>query len=99
MIEMGGVKSVKAVLESEGLGSETASVIHKIVEYRNILQEILNKYNVENIEEIEKKIEKHQISEHPSYEDYLEGLSYRLEIESLLEELEAKTKTVRELVK
>ena len=37
MIEMGGVKSVKAVLESEGLGSETASVIHKIVEYRNLL--------------------------------------------------------------
>lgn len=47
------------------------------------LKDILSKYDVNEPEEIEKKIESGDLPEHPPYEDFLSALSLKSNIQEL----------------
>jgi hypothetical protein len=61
------------------LESEWVPVIitKEIIEQKKELKRILIKYGVKDPEEIEKKIEKGELPEHPAYEDFLSALALR----------------------
>jgi len=56
--------------------------------------EILKKYNVSKPEEIKAMIEKEEVGEHPAYEDYLDSVAYKMEIETLIKEIEARLHSI-----
>lgn len=64
-------------------GITTLITASEILEQKKKLEEILAKYKVKKAEEIEKKIKKGEIAEHPSYEDYLSALSYEKSVSAL----------------
>ncbi len=55
-------------------------MIAEITELKNQLVEVLSKYGAKKPDEIEGKIIAGEITEHPSYEDYLSALSYEQEV-------------------
>ncbi len=67
------------------LNSEWIPVIitKEIVEQKKELKKILLKYNVKDPEEIEKKIERGELPEHPTYEDFLSALALKNNIEEM----------------
>jgi hypothetical protein len=71
----------------KGVETETLLVLSKISEQKEILKNILKKYNVETPDDIEKMIERGDIEEHPAYEDYLSALAYEQNIKELKEML------------
>ena len=66
-----------------GVETETFLILSKISEQKEILNNILKKYNAKNPEAIERMIEQGKIEEHPAYEDYLSALSYEQNIKDL----------------
>ncbi len=58
-------------------------VIKEILEQKKELERILSKYSVKEPEEIEKKIERGEIPEHPTYEDFLSALALKNNIEEM----------------
>lgn len=66
---------------------ETIMIVTEITELKNRLLDILSKYNVQKPDDIERKIINNEISEHPSYEDYLSALSYKQTILDLKKKL------------
>lgn len=77
---------------------QAVSLIHDYQFNLKRLKSILTKYGVKSAEEIEEKIRKGEIKEHPSYEDYLEALSHQEnmkeainEIRKIIDSLEAGT--------
>ncbi len=66
-------------------------IMKEIIDQKSELERILSKYKVKETEEIEKGIEKRELPEHPSYEDFLSALALRSNIEEM-------KKLVRELI-
>jgi len=65
-------------------------ILRDLSEYfrlRDLLNEILLSYNVKSSLEILKKIEKGELPEHPTYEDYLEAKSLEEDLKKLKETL------------
>ena len=67
------------------LNSEWAPVIitKEIVEQKKELKKILLKYGVKDPVDIEKKIERGELPEHPAYEDYLSAMALKNNIEEM----------------
>jgi len=87
---------MEALLE-EKLEIELISLVHRLMGYRVGLREILDRYQVQRPEEIRKMIEEGKTESHPAYEDYLDAIAYRMEIQSILEALERHLEVVRSL--
>lgn len=68
-------------------------LMNELLKQKRELERILSKYNVKDPDEIEKKIEKGEIPEHPSYEDYLSALALKQNIQELKKEIEEFLKT------
>lgn len=85
------------ILEEERLEVEIGLIVHRIFEYRRRFQELLSRYCVQTPEEIKQKIASKELNGHPAYEDYLDAISYYLEISTYLEQLEEKVKDIRGL--
>ncbi len=51
--------------------------IKEISEQKKKLEKILLKYGVKDLEEIEGKIERGELPEHPTYEDFLSALALK----------------------
>ena len=62
--------------------------MNELVKQKRELEKILSKYGVKDPEEIERLIEKGEIPEHPSYEDYLSALALKQNIEELKKAIE-----------
>ncbi|RKY47081.1 MAG: hypothetical protein DRP91_08160 [Candidatus Neomarinimicrobiota bacterium] len=67
------------------LKSEWVPIIitKEIIEQKKELKKILLKYGVKDPEEIEKKIERGELPEHPTYEDFLSALALKNNIEEM----------------
>ena len=77
----------------------TLTELAKELEERLInLRNILNKYKVKSTREFLSKIEKGELPEHPTYEDYLEARSYDLEANEILKEIMSKLRDVERVV-
>jgi len=83
--------------EETKLETEVALLLHRLMGFRSHLKEILKEYNVSNLEEIRGLIEKGEIEEHPAYEDYLDGITYKIEIQTLANELENRFQAIRSI--
>ena len=77
-----------------GVETETFLILSKISEQKEILNNILKKYNAKNPEAIERMIEQGKIEEHPAYEDYLSALSYEQNIKDLKKLLDDLVKRI-----
>lgn len=82
--------------EIEKLDQEIGMLVHQITHYKLLLKNILLHYNVKTINEIEEKIRNGEVNEHPAYENYLDALSYRMQIKDLWEELQTLLKYLKE---
>jgi hypothetical protein len=51
--------------------------IQEISELKKKLEKILSKYGVKEPEEMERKIERGELPEHPTYEDFLSALALK----------------------
>ncbi|WP_290623344.1 MULTISPECIES: hypothetical protein [unclassified Archaeoglobus] len=69
-----------AALESEWI---PVIITKEIIEQKKELKKILLKYGVRDPEEIEKKIEKGELPEHPAYEDFLSALALKNNINEM----------------
>lgn len=87
---------MKTFAEIERLEGETNLLIHNLAHYKLVVKQILERYNVANPSEIEEKIKTGEIDEHPAYEDYLDALSYQMEIDDLWEEIQTQLKHFKE---
>lgn len=67
---------------------EMSFLIHRLIHYKAQLQEILDNYDVASPEKIEEKIALGLLPSHPAYEDYLETLAYKIEIQNILADIE-----------
>ena len=67
-------------LESEWI---PVIITKEIIEQKRELKKILLKYGVKEPEEIEKKIEKGELPEHPAYEDFLSALALKNNINEM----------------
>ncbi|WP_048090922.1 hypothetical protein [Geoglobus acetivorans] len=67
------------------LKSEWVPVIltKEIIEQKMELKKILLKYGVKDPEEIEEKIERGELPEHPTYEDFLSALALKNNIDEM----------------
>jgi len=67
------------------LKSEWVPVIltKEIIEQKIELKKILLKYGVKDPEEIEEKIERGELPEHPTYEDFLSALALKNNIDEM----------------
>ncbi len=63
------------------------------VEQKRKLEKLLKKYGVEKPEEIEEKIRRGLLPEHPAYEDFLSALTYLKNIS----ELKAQSRMIDEI--
>jgi len=77
-----------------GVETETFLILAKISEEKELLKNILQKYNAKNPETIEKMIEQGEIEEHPAYEDYLSALSYEQNLKDLKKLLDNLVKRI-----
>ena len=66
----------------------------EIADLKTKIKATLKRYNVSNLDALEKKIEEGSITEHPTYEDYLSALTFQLNMEELSAILASK---IREL--
>ncbi|WP_457554636.1 hypothetical protein [Candidatus Pyrohabitans sp.] len=80
------------VATTEESGISALISVSELIEQRRKLKNILEKYGVSRAEEIEEKIIKGEIPEHPAYEDYLSALAY----EKNISDLKAHTRKVIE---
>jgi hypothetical protein len=82
----------------EGMEQEirTMHLIHEYLDAKSSLQRILSSYNVHSVEEFKNKIESKSLPEHPSYEDYLEALSFEKDMAKLKTEI---NRSVEEVLK
>lgn len=82
----------------EGIEQEirTMHLIHEYLDAKSSLQRILSSYNVRSVQELKNKIESKSLPEHPSYEDYLEALSFEKDMAKLKKEI---NKNVEEVLK
>ena len=62
------------------------------------LKKILSKYGVNSTKELLLKIEKGELPEHPTYEDYLEARSYELEAKEILHEIQSRLREIEKAV-
>jgi hypothetical protein len=88
---------MRTIIDPQRLEIEMSLQIHRIVDYKRRIREILDRYQIAEPEEIKRKIEKGLIEAHPAYEDYLDAVSYRMEINDLLERLEKHLIDLKEL--
>lgn len=66
-----------------GIETESFLILSKISEQKELLDQILKKYDAISPEYIERMIEHGEIEEHPAYENYLSALSYEQNIKDL----------------
>lgn len=80
----------------EGMEQEirTMHLIHEYLDAKSNLQRILSSYNVRSVEELRNKIESRSVPEHPSYEDYLEALSFEKDMAKLKTEINKNVEEV-----
>lgn len=83
---------INMVATTEESGISALISVSELIEQRRKLKNILEKYGVSRAEEIEEKIIKGEIPEHPAYEDYLSALAY----EKNISDLKAHTRKVIE---
>jgi len=66
---------------------QTVSLIHDHQFNMERLESILAKYDAKAPEDIEEKIKRGEIPEHPSYEEYLEALSHQENMKEAIREI------------
>ena len=66
---------------------EVVKLVHSYLRHAESLRSLLDQYHVALPDEIEKKISEGKLPEHPTYEDYLEGLAHLDMMRSSLEDL------------
>ena len=88
--------TAKSYVEIEKLEAQTNLLVHQLAHYKLVLRQILQQYNVDNPSGIEEKIKIGKIDEHPAYEDYLDALSYQMEIEDLWQEIQTQLSHFKE---
>ncbi len=84
------MSNMVASIEESGITALIA--VNELIEQKRKLKELLEKYGVSTPEEIEEKIRKGELPEHPAYEDYLSAIAY----EKNISELKAHTRKVIE---
>ncbi|ADB58017.1 hypothetical protein [Archaeoglobus profundus] len=67
---------------------EPIILMTELIKQKKELEKILSKYGVKEPEEIERKIERGEIPEHPSYEDFLSALAFKQNIAELKKSIE-----------
>ncbi len=92
----GGDGNLKTYLEIEKLEAETGLLIHNLTHYKLVLRQILKQYDVESPSEIEEKIKSGETGEHPAYEDYLDAISYEMEIDDLWGQIQKQLQYLKE---
>jgi hypothetical protein len=60
---------------------------NEMMEQKRKLEELLGKYGVDSPGEIEEKMKKGEVPEHPTYEDYLSALSLEDNISKLKDQI------------
>ncbi|WP_456328016.1 hypothetical protein [Archaeoglobus sp.] len=73
---------------------EPIILMNELIKQKKELEKILSKYGVKEPEEIERKIERGEIPEHPSYEDYLSALAFKQNIAELKKSIEEFLKMI-----
>ncbi len=68
-------------------GIPSLITFNEMLEHKRKLEELLGKYGVDSPGEIEEKIKKGDVPEHPSYEDYLSALSLEDNISKLKDQM------------
>jgi uncharacterized protein (DUF1697 family) len=86
---------LKTIPEAQ-LEVEFNALVHIIVRNRERLNEILNRYEVANPENIKAKIASGELKAHPAFEDYLSALTYQIDTEDMLKKLQNKINELRE---
>lgn len=76
------------VIEAEELEIEMSRYVHRVLDFKRHLAEILNRYNVAEPEDIKRMISQQKIEAHPAYEDYLDAISYQELIKEAIRHLE-----------
>jgi len=85
-------------LPEAGLEAEFNDLVHRVVENRERLNEIVNRYGVAKPEEIKAKIASGKLKAHPAFEDYLSALAYQIDAKDMLPKLEEKMNELREFI-
>ena len=80
------------------LEAEFNDLVHIVVENRERLNEILNRYGVAKPEDIKAKIASGKLKAHPSFEDYLSALAYQIDAKDTMKKLEEKMNKLRESI-
>ncbi len=62
---------------------EVELLSREFVSIKKELRKILSSYSVSRAEEIEMKMKKGELREHPAYEDYLSALQLEMDLEEL----------------
>ncbi|RLI79146.1 hypothetical protein DRP05_04935 [Archaeoglobales archaeon] len=63
-------------------------VIEEILEQKKKFEKVLSKYGVKELEKIERKIERGELSEYPTYEGFLSVFALRSSIITILGSVE-----------
>lgn len=71
-----GLKLGTREVSSAEFEAEVVRLVHSYLHDSESLRSILDKYRVASPEEIERKISRGELAEHPTYEDYLEALAH-----------------------
>jgi len=74
-------------VSSDKSGIPQLITFNEIMEQKRKLEELLDKYGAESPADIEEKIKKGEVEEHPSYEDYLSALSLEENISKLKDQM------------
>ena len=72
------------------LENEVELLTREFVSNKRELRKLLSAYGVKSAEEIEAKIGRGELREHPTYEDYLSALQLEMNLEDLRESLREK---------
>jgi len=67
------------------LEHEVELLTREFVSYKKELRKVLSAYSATRAEEIEVKMKKGELGEHPAYEDYLSALQLEMNLEELRE--------------
>jgi hypothetical protein len=86
---------LRSMDEDERMEVEVGLCLHKIMDLRQHLAEILDRYHVDNPHQIKELIAKGKIEGHPAYEDYLDALSLKMGIEELLKRLDKSIEMIK----
>lgn len=83
-------------LPEASLEAEFNDLVHRVVENRERMNEIVNRYGVAKPEDIKAKIACGKLKAHPAFEEYLSALAYQIDAKDMLKKLEEKMNKLRE---